>query len=304
MNTTERRTIVCLLACAIAAPGASVFENPHALSVELRRIETSIKEGHRQEVHDTLPLAWVVHSEGSDYPIRTTELKSQLESKDDAAAEAWIEQVASQLEGAQPEIESKRTDDAPRAALNRILSGREFAAVRPPSPWERFKAWLQNWIGSLLARLFGYLGPSTGRFIWGLGSVAVVFLALWLYRTLRTETRTALSGASAQTQRVRTWEQWVSAAREALAQGDFRAAAHAAYWAGVARLQDERLLPADTTLTPREYLRLIPDNRKTRDSFAALTSGLERFWYANRPATSADVQELFGSMEALGCRPD
>jgi hypothetical protein len=302
MNTTERRIIVCLLACAIAASGASIFENPHALSAELRRLATSVKEGHRQEVRDALPLAWVVTSEKRDYAIRTAELKSQLESKDDAAAEAWLDQVADQLE-----FDSQRTAPGaadPRAALSKILSAREFASVRPPGPWERFKAWLGNWIGRLLARLFGYLGPSTGRFVWGLGAVAVVFLALWLYRVLRRGTQFALSLAPVETQAVRTWEQWVGMAREALAQGDFRAAAHAAYWAGVARLQDERLLPEDTTLTAREYLRLIPDHRQAHDPFAALTAGLERFWYANRPATSADVQELFGNMEALGCRPD
>lgn len=299
MNKTERWTIVCLVACAITASGASVFQNPHELSVELRRIETSIKEGRRQEVQDALPLAWVVASGGRDYPIRSVELKSQLEAKNDSAAEAWLEQAASQLE-----IDFPRPADHSRADLLRILSSREFAAVRPPSPWERFKAWLRNWIGGLLGSLFGYLGPSTGRYIWGLGAAAVIFLALWLYRTLGRDTRRAQGLDSSQTQPIRTWEQWVSVAREALARGDLRAATHASYWAGVSRLQDERLLPADTTLTPREYLRLIPHTQKAHDPFAALTFGLERFWYANRPATSAEVDALFGSMEALGCRAD
>jgi hypothetical protein len=299
MTILDRRAIVCLLACAVAASGASVFRNPHALSAELRRLETSIEDGHGRDVYNALPLAWVLTSEAGDYPIRTSELKSELESKNDAAAEAWLEQAASQLE-----IDSTRPAPDSRAVLNRILSSREFANVRPPGPWERFKAWLRNWIGSLLARLFGYLGPSTGRFVWGLGAVAVVFLALWLYRILRKGTQPALSLTSTQAQPLRTWAQWVGVAREAWAQGDFRTATHAAYWAGVSRLQDERLLPGDTTLTAREYLRLIPDHRNAHDPFAALTEGLERFWYANRPATSADVQELFGNMEALGCRPD
>jgi hypothetical protein len=304
MTFTGSRTIVCLLACGIAATvpsacGASVFENPHALSVELRRLETSIKEGHRREVQGALPLAWVVTSNKRDYPILTDPLKSELESKDDAGAEAWMEQVAEQLDAPH---ESQSAGSA-HAALTRILSSREFADVRPPGPWERFKAWLWNWIATLLGRLFGFAGQSAGRFIWGLGAVAVVFLALWLYRTLKKGTQPLIL-TPPEAQPVRTWEEWVSAARDALSQGDFRTAAHAAYWAGVSRLQDERLLPADTTLTAREYLRLIPENRKAHDPFAALTSGLERFWYANRPATSADVQELLGNMEALGCRPD
>lgn len=304
MTFTERRTIVCLVACGIAATvpsasGASVFENPHALSLELRRLETSIREGNRQEVQNSLPLAWVVTSNQRDYPILTDPLKSALQSKDDSGAEAWLEQAADQLELPQED----QSAEGARAALTRILSRREFADVRPPGPWERFKAWLANWIATLLGRLFGFAGQSAGRFIWGLGAVGVVFLALWLYRTLKKSAQPLIL-TSPEAQPVRTWEQWVSAARDALSQGDFRTAAHAAYWAGVSRLQDERLLPADTTLTAREYLRLIPEDRRAHDPFAALTSGLERFWYANRPATSADVQELFGNMEALGCRPD
>src|SRR6185312_6663234 len=199
MNTTERRTIVCLLACAIAASvppcsGASVFENPHALSVELRRLESSIREGHRQQVYDALLLAWVVTSDRRDYPIRTDELKSALESKDDTASEAWLEQAAAQLEIWQ----DGKTAGDPRAELDRILARKEFASVRPPSPWERVKEWLQNQLGNLLARLFGYLGPSTGRFIWGLAAVAVIFLAFWLYRTLRKGTKSSLSLISSQ----------------------------------------------------------------------------------------------------------
>ncbi|HVW08407.1 MAG TPA: DUF4129 domain-containing protein [Bryobacteraceae bacterium] len=303
MKTAERRIIASVVICGIAASGASVFENPHALALELRRIETSIKEGHRQGVEDTLPLAWVVSSNKRDYPILTAPLKSELESKDDAAAVAWLEQTAEQLEIDSPPPNGRSTDDA-RADLSRILSRREFADIRPPSPWERFKAWLQSWIVNLLGRLFGFAGPSAGRIIWGLGAVAVVFLAFRLYQTLRKGTQSSMHLTAAGAQPLRTWEQWVSAAREAFAQDDFRTAAHAAYWAGVSHLQDERVLPADISLTAREYLRLIPENRRAHDSFAVLTSGLERFWYANRPATSAEVQELFGSMEALGCRPD
>jgi hypothetical protein len=306
MTIRERRTIACLLLSGIAAAapgfGAAVYENPRALSLELRRLEGSIKEGHRQEVQDNLPSAWVVSSNGRQYSIQTDDLKSQLSSKDENGAHAWLEQAAEQLDG-----DSARTNHSagdPHAALTRILSAREFGNVRPPSVWERLKERIQDWLGQLLGSLFGYLGPSTGKFLWIAGAIAVVFLALWLYRTLRRGTQSPLTGMASEAPPVRTWEQWVRAARDALAQNDLRTAVHAAYWAGVTRLQDERLLPGDTTLTAREYLRLIPDHRKARGPFAALVSGLERFWYANRPASSADLQELFGSMEELGCRPD
>jgi hypothetical protein len=101
-----------------------------------------------------------------------------------------------------------------------------------------------------------------------------------------------------------TWQTWVVAAREAADRGDRRAAIRCAYWAAVVRLQDLRLLPQDLTRTPREYLGLIPRHDDTQPSLAALTSALERFWYAGRAANADDFRESVNHLEALGCRLD
>lgn len=300
MKTTAVRLLASLLTVAPLF-GAASYDSPQALADELRRIETAIDEGHGKEVHDALPPAWVVKNGQHQYSISTGDLKEQLDKNDEDSATDWLDQVTEQLDESAAPASGR---GSPRAALNRILSQREFAGVRPPNLWERILERIRNWFGDLLGSLFGFLGPSSGKFVWAAGGVAVVFLALWLYRTLRKNVHVPAAHGSVEPAIVRTWEQWAQAAREALARDDFRSAAHAAYWAGVMRLQNERLLPGNTTLTAREYLRLIPHDRKAFGPFSTLAGGLERFWYANRTATAGDVHKLMENMEELGCRPD
>jgi hypothetical protein len=97
---------------------------------------------------------------------------------------------------------------------------------------------------------------------------------------------------------------FVKRGEEARERGDIRTAIHCAYWAGVVRLQDMQLLPRDLTRTPREYLSLLPIHEVSHAPLAALTAALERFWYAARPASPADLRESLDHMEALGCRLD
>src|SRR6202030_212073 len=108
------------------------------------------------------------------------------------------------------------------------------------------------------------------------------------------------------------WQEWIHAAREAAARGDFREAVHSAYWAGISRLEETGVLPRDRTKTPREYLQLIDarplaaelDSHAAQDykkPLAALTSRLERIWYANRLARLEDFDDTLRHLEALGC---
>jgi hypothetical protein len=106
----------------------------------------------------------------------------------------------------------------------------------------------------------------------------------------------------------RSWQEWILAGRQAAKRGDFRDAVHSAYWAGIARLEEAGAVPRDRSRTPREYLHFVgqiradiaaPENYKA--PLAALTSRLERIWYANRPAGSDDFSESLRELEALGC---
>ena len=108
---------------------------------------------------------------------------------------------------------------------------------------------------------------------------------------------------------VRTWQEWIQAAREAASRGDFREAVHSAYWAGISSLEDNQMVRKDRTRTPREYMRLVSNStqlvatgRKTREALSALTVILEQVWYGRRPASNQDFAQALQSVEALGCQ--
>jgi hypothetical protein len=134
--------------------------------------------------------------------------------------------------------------------------------------------------------------------------LAVVLFRYWTRRATLDELQAPDSVAY-----VRTWQEWIQAAREAAARGDYREAVHSAYWAGISYLEDSELVRKDRTRTPREYMRLVSNStqlvatgRKTRESLYALTVVLEQVWYGRRPASNQDFAQALQSVEALGCQ--
>jgi hypothetical protein len=147
---------------------------------------------------------------------------------------------------------------------------------------------------------------------WAVLTAGVGFVALWIFRYISTRDSMNFFQPDSTTVTTRTWQEWIHAAREAAARGDFREAVHSAYWAGITRLEETGTLPRDRTKTPREYLRLIdtrPRGTEVDDPVAqdykkpltALTSRLERIWYANRMARLEDFDDSLRQLEALGC---
>ena len=290
-----------LLASSMHAQAPSVFPDPASLADELRRIERAIRDGHGREIAASLPASWTVVAAGRRYAISTAPLRKLSASPEQA--QRWLDQLARQLESFST---APAIPVSARTQLNRILSRREFSAVRPPTLWERILQRIFDWIAGIVRSLIGYAKqhPTTGMILFWLGAlVAVGFLGFWLLRLWSGKGRTALPQPEPPTL-IQTWQQWALLAREARDRGDTRAAIHCAYWAAVVRLQDMQLLPRDLTRTPREYLSLLPDHEISHVPLAALTSALERFWYAARPASPADLRESLTQMEALGCRLD
>lgn len=147
---------------------------------------------------------------------------------------------------------------------------------------------------------------------WVVLIAGVGFIAFWIYRYIAGRDSMNFFQPGSTTVTARTWQEWIGAAREAAGRGDFREAVHSAYWAGISRLQETGTLPHDRTKTPREYLLLIdtrprgtePDRPPAEDykkALAALTSRLERIWYANRMARHEDFDDTLRQLEALGC---
>jgi hypothetical protein len=227
-------------------------------------------------------------------------------------ARDWLADLASQAEdySKNPGVdfgEARKKADA-------ILRRPEFSAEHKQSARDLFRERVRRWIQSLLRKLFsGIKGhPIGGRILlWFLIVGMVALLALLLFRLWIGRARFEELKAESTSLPVRSWQEWFRACRDAADAGDFREAIHAAYWAGVALLQERGALPADRTRTPREYLLLLdessPDFPKPVDgrqaSLAALTARLERVWYGYRAATAEDFEDSLDQLKALGCAP-
>jgi len=261
----------------------------------------------------SLPASWTVITPERTYSISTEPLRSELAAKSSDKARVWVNHLATEIKSfsAANEIDARKT----RTELDQILKRPEFAGVRPPTPWELLRQRITAWLGQQLEKLFAAIGrhPIGGEILfWVIILLAVGGMALALIRFLANRDRmnTLSKGESLVTARM--WQEWIRAAREAAKRGDFREAVHSAYWAGIARLEDIGALPRDRTRTPREYLGLVARDETTRlapatpirEPLAALTSRLERVWYADRGAGPEDFRESLRQLEALGCRLD
>jgi hypothetical protein len=287
-------SLFCAAGLLAQAQSSRVYPDPGSLAAELHRLENGT------QAVSSLPASWVVEASGRRYSISTAPLRKMSSAE---AQRTWLDQLARQLESFPA---ARDTAASARTQLDRILARREFAPVRPPTLWERLSQRIIDWISGIIRSIVAYAKqhPTSGTILfWLAATVAVGFLGFWLLRLWSGKRRTLLPQPEPVTLGW-TWQQWVLSAREARDRGDTRRAIHCAYWAAVVRLQDTQLLPRDFTRTPREYLGLVPDHEISRAPLAALTSALERFWYAARPASPADLHESLANMESLGCRLD
>ncbi|MGA8223896.1 MAG: DUF4129 domain-containing protein [Candidatus Acidiferrales bacterium] len=262
-------------------------------------------------LRDSLPESWTVSTAERTYSISTEPLRNELAAKSSARAKIWVDHLAAEVESfaTAKAVSSRET----RAELDHILARPEFTGVRPPTPWELLRQRITAWLGRQLDKIFGAIGrhPIGGEILFwliilaGVGGIAV---ALIRYLASRDRMNALSKGESMVTARL--WQEWIRSAREAANRGDFREAVHSAYWAGIVKLEDIGALPRDRTKTPREYLGLVTQEPATalapaipvREPLAALTSRLERVWYANRGASPEDFRESLKQLEALGCR--
>src|SRR6202051_3719265 len=305
---------------------APVSSNPHpaekiydvtSFASELQRLEVDLQTQPSptgiKKFRDGLPQSWDVTTPEHSYSISTKPLRDQLNGNSTNNAETWLEHLQVEVQSAQ------RAEGQPLAAahthLNKILAGRGFEGVRPPTYLELLRERVSAWLQRMLIRLFSGLSrhPIGAKVLfWVVLIAGVGFVALCIFRYISARDSMNFFQPGSTTVTTRTWQEWIHAAREAAARGDFREAVHSAYWAGITRLEETGTLPRDRTKTPREYLRLIdtrPRGTEVDDPVAqdykkpltALTSRLERIWYANRMARLEDFDDSLRQLEALGC---
>ena len=292
---------------------ANAYDVP-SFRTELQRISARLQKDagpeKMAELCDSLPKSWNVTAREHTYSVSTQSLRNFLTERNSKKAREWVDLLDAETRS-DASAQSAASPTA-RAELAKILARREFGAVHAPSAWELSRQRIGAWFQRLLLRLFGGMAryPIAGKVIFWLAIAgSVLWLAVWLLRFWSRSDRVQALHRSGPMFPGRTWQEWLRAAREAAAKGDFREAVHACYWAGIVRLEDTGAVPKDRTKTPREYLRLasnpapgeLTGRASLREPLSILTSRLERTWYANRGAGAEDFQDSLRQLEALGC---
>ena len=311
---------------SVLVAGSSPY-NAANFAAEMRRLGAAIEKSSGdakdiEAIQKALPSSWKIDTSEAHYEFSSEPLRELLECNQcDAAArksrfaqaKSWTDAIALQLEGYAAHGGFSAPDA--RNTLDQILKRREFAAVRPPSQWDLLRQRINAWIMRMLNRLFENIGrhPLGAKLLFWLilfavvGWLAMMLVRFWLGRARMEELRSVGEVAFA-----RSWQEWIRAAREAAARGDYREAVHSVYWAGIAHLEDDGTISRDRTRTPREHLQLVgeavaaaaaaaPQVSRQRDSLAGLTSLFERVWYGRGHADARDFETSMRQAEGLGC---
>jgi Domain of unknown function (DUF4129) len=297
-----------------------------SFTAEMRRLGVAIEKSSGdakdiEGIQKALPSSWKIDTSEAHYEFSSEPLRELLVCiKCDTAArklrfaqaKSWADAVAVQVAGYTSKGLSSGPD--PRSKLDQILNRREFGAVRPPSQWDLLRERINAWLMRILSRLFENIGghPLGAKLLFWLilfavvGWLAMMLVRFWLGRAWLDELRSVGEVAFA-----RSWQEWIRAAREAAARGEFREAVHSVYWAGIAHLEDDGTINRDRTRTPREHLQLVAEvaelaateaqTSKQRDSLAALTALFERVWYGRSHADARDFDASMKQAEGLGC---
>ncbi|HEX8711400.1 MAG TPA: DUF4129 domain-containing protein [Terracidiphilus sp.] len=227
-------------------------------------------------------------------PPTTTEL---LES-----AEKRLAADAAQAGGRE---ETEPTHQTQRAALEEVMTRREFSGLSRTSPTQALAEKINNWLNSLFAGAarLGARAPWLGHAVVVAFIVVVCVGLIWGLLQMERRWRIRLtpegSGPVRKAPSARDWQLWMEDARKAAAAGLWREAIHFVYWAAISRLESRRLWPADRARTPREYLALLAGEDPRRARLAALTGSFERTWYGGRTAGESEYRGAEELAQAL-----
>src|SRR5882762_5299599 len=237
-----------------AAGAGNVYPDASSFAAELHRLNDAIgKQNVTPEelafVRRGLPSRWEVGTPESHYSVSAEPLRSLLgdpemqKNSSKLAAKAteaagWVRDLTNQVEG-YAGAQAQNAAGA-RPALERILSQREFGSVHGPTSWDLFRQRVNKWIQNLLLRLLGRVArhPMGATILfWAVVIAAVVWVAMALFRYWTRRAALEELQAPESVAFVRTWQEWIHAAREAATSGDFREAVHSVCWAGICYLE-------------------------------------------------------------------
>jgi len=309
---------------ARAAESAPPMYDAETFVKELGRLKAGLDTAPNsaqtlRSYRESLPKAWDIDAGGRRYEVPTdllvsrlakAERQPELRSQQLAQARDYLDALAS--ETASLSGQPLPSTDSARAKLNAILARSEYAHTRQESWWDKLRARIDEILTNALIRILRGVGgqASLGYALLWIGiCAAAVLIAYWIFQRWFRAARAQEMDLQASAIPSLSWQQWIFAAREAAARGDYRMAVHCAYWAGIARLQDLGALAPDRAKTPREYLSaltksklILPETLATRQqALFLLTSRLEKIWYGYQIATEADFRDSLTQLETLGC---
>jgi len=303
----------------------SVSLTPAQFGNELRQLNArldskNISTEQLASARASIPDSWEIDSAGSHYSVssrqvvsmlRIAQNNSALRAEQLDAARAWLSNLSQQVE--QYSDAPAHEDASSREKAKAILARRQFAGVGSADPRGMLQRKINEWLQRFFAWLFEGIGRhpiATETFFWLIVAGIVAWLSMMLFRFWMRGAKLESIEKIATVAFHRPWQEWIRAAREAAARGDFREAVHSTYWAGISRLETLGALAPDPARTPRESLRVLDDmgaegahaTTQQRESLAALTVCLERVWYGHRAAGANDFQDCLRQAEELGCR--
>lgn len=177
-------------------------------------------------------------------------------------------------------------------AIQRVISQAEYAGAR--KSWlTRVREEIRTWVLEQLANLFE--GGAGSVIAWTLLVVVAVVAALLAMRLLRTIRRSPVAATAADVaiHIERTPSAWLTEAEAALRAGRLAEAVRCGYRAVVARLALTGAVEEVPGRTVGEYRSQVQQRRpELVGPFAEASDVFERVWYAHRPASADDVDEV------------
>lgn len=342
---------ICAMLLALFAAGAraAVSADAPKSSITLEQYETELGRlgaavaalgdhpEQAESLRQSLPAGWTVDVDGQKYDVSLAWLTADLQeiANNPNDAKALCDKAAAQLRKFRGEAEKLSATPAPdsnaaRARLEQILRQREFRPVQKESwmgeLWDQIQRWIDWLLGHTLGRLMEE-GTVKTLVVWAVIIAIFLCVAVWLVRSLRALVRSEALKMDATFPPGKLWRDWARESLAAAAAGDYRAAIHLSYWAGVYRLAELGAWQLDRARTPREYLRMLMEQPRASAegarsdvparaegsgddggpaeraaALAALTRSMESAWYGFSPATKQDFEAAVNQLERLGCR--
>jgi hypothetical protein len=280
---------------------------------ELDRLSAAVDDYHKNPVlirewRQRMPHQWTVRAGNRSYLVHcewlTAGLGEFLEKKSDEAGRSIRGRIALLKADAHAVQQAAPDSSKNRKALAVILERQEFQDVHRPTMLDELMQKLAALLTRMLSKIPGYSNfPNISKIVvWALTAIAAVVLAIWIFRSLRRNTRMeTIVLQNVVPLSAKPWTIWMADARAAAAKERWRDAVHLSYWAGICFLESNGLWMPDSARTPREYVQLLPSSSTHRSTLSALTGKFEAIWYGDREAGPESFSESLKYLENLGC---